>query len=400
VGAALREPRFRFFLGGSFLSNVGSWMQTVAEAWLVLQITNSAFYLGLNGFANTIPLALFAFWGGVIADRFDRRRLLLGTQWLMMCLALTLAILVQTHRVQVWQIIFLSCMAGLVQAVAWPAYQSVLANVVEPDQLTNAIALNSTQFNLARTLGPLAGAWGLSHLGTAGCFYANAASFLAVILALIRIRDLRKDRRQPSRTGFFEAFTEGFRFMRSEKTLLWFLIIMGVTSILGVPMVTLLPIFARDVLHRGVEAFGMLVGSFGAGAIVAGLGVALLGNFQHKGRVVMASLWIFVGALLAFSVSRIFWLSMVCLMAAGFSMVGYASLINSIVQSTAPDHMRGRAMSVFVFAFGGCMPVGNLMAGFLAKHLGAPETLLFQGLALAGFALYVQLAHREVLRHP
>jgi len=374
-------------------------MQQVAEAWLVLQLTNSPFYLGLNGFANTIPLALFTFWGGVIADQSDRRRLLIATQWCMLVLALCLAVCVQFGWITVWGIILLSFVAGVVQAIAWPVYQSMLANIVSTEELTNAIALNSTQFNVARTIGPILGAWGLAHFGVAGCFYLNALSFLAVIGSLTKIRELHKDRRATPRTGMFESFKEGIRYTRSNKSLLWLMVIMAMTSILGVPLMTLLPVFARDILHVGVRGYGVLVGSFGAGAILAGLVVAWLGNFQFKGRFVMTTLFTFVGAMILFTFSRTIWLSVACMAVAGFSMVSYASLINSIAQSSAPDHLRGRAMSVFVFAFGGCMPIGNLLAGTLAKHIGAPETLFIQGLALGLFALLVFWKHPEVRNH-
>ncbi len=371
-------------------------MQQVAEAWLVLQLTNSAFYLGLNGFANTIPLALFAFWGGVIADQADRRRLLMGTQWAMGLLAFTLAVWVQFGTVTVHGIIFLSFVAGLVQALAWPTYQSVLANIVSAEELPNAIALNSTQFNVARTIGPIAGAWGLAHFGSAGCFYVNALSFLFVIAALWQIRERHQDRRQATRGGLLDSFKEGIIYMRSEKRLLWFLSIMAMTSIFGVPLVTMLPVFARDILQVGVRGYGTLVGSFGAGAIVAGLVVAWLGHFKRRGRFVMVCLAFFATAMILFTLCRTYWVSVLLMAVGGFSMVGYASLINTLVQSTAPDHLRGRAMSLFVVAFGGFMPVGNLLAGALARHLGAPEALLIQGVVLAVFWGFLSWKHSEL----
>src|ERR1051326_4324266 len=187
ITAALHERQFRNFLAGSFLSNVGSWMQSVAQAWLMLEISNSAFYLGLDGFANTIPISIFAFWGGVIADRVDRRKLLINTQWFLLFLAASLGVLAQMHRVRVWHILVFSFCTGLTQAVAWPVYQAVMGNIVERRNLTNAIALNSMQFNLARTIGPLLGAMGLTWFGTAGCFYVNAASFIAVIWAVSQV---------------------------------------------------------------------------------------------------------------------------------------------------------------------------------------------------------------------
>jgi MFS family permease len=394
---ALGDPSFRLFLGGAFLSNVGSWMQSIAQAWLVLQLTNSPFYLGLDGFANTIPIAVFALGGGVIADRFDRRKLLLATQWILLILALVLALLTQLKVVTVWEVILFSFCTGLTQSIAWPVYQAILANIVHREHLSNAIALNSTQFNLARMVGPVIGALALSTVGTAGCFYANAVSFLTVIYALWRMR--QPVNRRPTgleRVSFLESIREGMGYMLAARSLLWLLVTMAVTTLLGVPLVTLLPVFARDILKIGASGFGILVGSFGVGAVIAGVLVALLGDFQGKGRFVVRSMFLFVVGMLGFSISRNLLVSVLCLVICGFSMVGYASVINTVIQGNVPDHLRGRAMSLFVFSFGGCMPFGNLLAGYLAKVFTAPTALIGQGLVLGCFALYIFFFHPEI----
>jgi MFS family permease len=204
MSAALYHREFRLFLGGSFLSNTGTWMQSVAQGWLVLELSNSAFYLGLDHFANMIPISIFAFWGGVIADRWNRRKTLFVTQWIMMALAIGLGLLVQFEWVRVWHVILFSFMTGLSQAIAWPVYQTVMSDVVAKKDLPNAIALNAAQFNLARTIGPVVGAYGLRWFGTAGCFYANAASFLGVILAisaLPRQKETAVSREDPKASG-------------------------------------------------------------------------------------------------------------------------------------------------------------------------------------------------------
>lgn len=363
-------------------------MQSLALAWLILDLTRSPFYLGLEGFANTIPISVLAFWGGVIADRFDRRRLLIGTQWVMLGLAMLLGLLTQWGVVRIWHIILVAFWVGVTQALAWPVYQTVMANVVERQTLSNAIALNSAQFNLARMIGPMAGAFGLRWLGTAGCFYANAASFLAVIVALRAIRTpLNRRAPDPMPPSVLQSFKEGFVYMTSQRRLFWLLLVLASSSVLGVPLVTLLPAFARDILRLGPSGLGNLMGSFGAGAVMAGFVVAYLGDFHGKERFVIANVYSYVLGMLGFALSRQIGLSIVCLFVCGFSMVSFASVINSLVQSEAPDHLRGRAMSLFVFAFGGCMPFGNLLAGGLAHFLGVPTALLTQALALGAIAL-------------
>ena len=395
--SAFGHPDFRYFLAGSFLSNIGSWMQSVAQAWLVLQLSNSPFYLGLDGFANTLPIAIFALLGGVAADRFDRRKLLLWTQWVLLELALALAVLTQLKIVTVWEVILFSFCTGLTQSIAWPVYQAVLANIVQREHMSNAIALNSTQFNLARMIGPLFGAIALSSLGTAGCFYANGISFLAVIYALRRVRQ-PANRRPPGlvETGVVESVREGLGYLAGEKSLLWLLITMAVTTLLGIPLVTLLPVFARDILKVGSSGFGIMVGAFGAGAVFAGILIALLGDFRGKGRFVVRSVFLFVAGMVGFALSRNMLISVVCLFVAGFSMVSYASVINTVIQNAVPDHLRGRAMSLFVFSFGGCMPFGNLLAGYFAKVFTAPIALLGQGAALGCFGLYIYVFHPEI----
>jgi MFS family permease len=410
VLAALRQKEFRSFLAAAFLSNIGSWMQSVAQAWLVLDLTHSPFYLGLDGFANTIPLTIFSFWGGVVADRFDRRRTLLWIQWAQMALAFGLGFLTQTRYVNVWQVIGFSFLTGLTQAISWPVYQSVIANVVHREHLSHAVALNSAQFNSARMIGPVLGALALSVFGNAGCFYANAASFLPVILVLDKLR-IPSNRRVPPETdilpivgsemappreGLLGSLREGLSRVLERQALRWVLLMLAVGSILGVPLLTLLPVFARDVLKIGASGLGVLIGSFGTGAVLGGILVAVLGDFPSKGLWVMRAFMLFVASMLAFCFSNNVLFSVLCMVFAGFAMVSYTSVINTLVQKSVPDELRGRALSVFVFAFGGCMPFGNLLAGSLAKHLGAPHTLLLQGTLLGVITLYVFLAHREV----
>jgi MFS family permease len=388
--AALRQKQFRYFLTGSFLSNIGSWMQSLALAWLILDLTHSPFYLGLEGFANTIPISIFSFYGGIIADRFNRKRLLILTQWVMLALATILGLLTQLHLVRIWEIILLAFIGGLSQSLAWPVYQTVMANVAERQHLSNAIALNSAQFNMARTIGPVVGALGLQYFGTAGCFYANAVSFLAVIVALEAIHiPINRHVPEADGGGVVQTFREAIAYMVSQKDLFWLLVIMAATSILGVPMVTLLPAFARQVLHLDPSGLGSMMASFGAGAVMGGFLVAYLGDYVGKERFALRGEALFVVALVAFSFTRNALVGMIFLFLAGFSMVAFASVVNSLVQTAVPEHMRGRAMSLFVFAFGGCMPFGNLLAGGLAHVWGVPHALLAQGCLLGIVVTYI-----------
>jgi MFS family permease len=372
-------------------------MQGLAQAWLVLRLSNSPFYLGLDGFANTLPIAAFALLGGVAADRYNRRKLLITTQCIQLVLALSLALLTQFNRVSVGLVIGFSFLTGLTQAVAWPVYQAVLANIVRREHMMNAIALNSTQFNLARMIGPLIGAIALSTVGMAGCFYANAASFVAVIYALYRVAEpASRSVSGPKELSVLESLREGLAYLSTERSLFWLLITMAVSTLLGVPLMTLLPAFARDVLRVGSSGYGVLVASFGAGAVLAGIIVAILGDFHGKGRYVVQSVFLFVGGMISFSVSRNMLISVVCLFITGFSMVSYASVINTIIQGRVPDHLRGRAMSLFVFSFGGCMPFGSLLAGWLAKMFTTPRALIGQGVALGVFVLYLYVFHPDI----
>jgi len=365
-------------------------MQSLAMAWLILDITHSPFYLGLEGFANTIPITIFSFYGGMVADRFNRKRLLILTQWVMLTLATVLGVLTQLHLIRVWEIILLAFIGGLSQSIAWPVYQTVMANVAERQHLSNAIALNSAQFNMARTIGPVVGALGLKYFGTAGCFYCNAVSFLAVIFALESIQ-VPLNRHSPDLAGggLIGTFRETYLYLSSQKNLFWLLVIMAATSIFGVPLVTLLPAFAREILHMDPSGLGSLMASFGAGAVAGGFVVAYLGEFTGKARFAIRGELLFVVGMLGFSCSRDILLCMIFLFITGFSMVSFASVVNGLLQSSVPEHLRGRAMSFFVFAFGGCMPFGNLLAGWLAHRWGVPHTLLAQGCILGILVAYI-----------
>jgi MFS family permease len=267
-----------------------------------------------------------------------------------------------------------------------------MSDIVGHKDLPNAIALNSSQFNLARTIGPVVGAFALKFLGTAGCFYANALSFLGVIFAIRMLPKKAKTRQHPAtHETFWQSMQEGFRYIGSNRALFWLLLTLAMSSLFGVPIVTLLPIFARDVLGRDASGLGLLVASFGLGAMMAGFLLAYLGDFSGKGRFVLRAFGVFALSVLSFSASQHLWVSAVCLWAAGASMVSFASVLNTLVQTNVPDHLRGRAMSAFIFCFGGCMPFGSLIAGIMARAMGAPIALAIQALILGAFTAFVAL---------
>jgi len=351
--AAFSYRDFRVLWFGAFSSTVGTWMQKVAQSWLILDLTKSAFYLGLDDFLGQLPILLLTLIGGVIADRHDRRRLLLSSQYVQMTTALTLAALVYWGRVGIWHILTLSFIAGLAQAFGGPAYQSLVPTLVEKKDLPNAIALNSIQFNLARVFGPLLAGATLAAFGTALCFALNGVSFLVVIVAL---------------------------------TVLAFL-----TTFLGLPLLTFLPIFARDIFHGGVGGYSVMMSFSGAGAVVGALVVAWLGRFKHMGLALLLVQLLFGALIAAFAVSRTIWVSYLLLFFAGGALLIVFSMTASLVQLIVPDHLRGRVVSIYMVAFRGGMPLGSLWGGYAASQSSAPYVLAVNGGLVSVVALYFLL---------
>jgi len=390
---ALRHRNFLLFWSGAFLSNAGTWMQAVAQGWLVLSLSN-AFWLGVDGFMATAPGLVLTLIGGVFADAVDRRKLLIYSQIVAGMSALTLGVLVATAVVKVWMILMLSFVTGCCMSIAGPAYLALVFDLVGREDLSNAIALNSTQFQLARVLGPVAAGIGFKVFGVAGCFFANGLSFAAVVAGLAMVRydqTLNPEAQAPAKmkARFRRDLTDGFRYVARHPTTLMLLMISAVTSLFGTPYISMSPVFARDVLHLGETGLALLMGMAGAGALVGALFLAYLGDFRHKGWFVLGGDFVFAICLIGFSLSTRVVVSIIFLFALGFAVVCSVAVTNTLLQKLVTDEMRGRVMSMSMLSFIGAMPIGNLAAGWASHRFGAPRTLAVGGLIIAVFVTVI-----------
>ena len=396
---ALSHRNYRRFWVGAFLSNVGTWMQAVAQGWLVLQLTNSAFWLGLDGFMATAPGFFLTLAGGVFADIVDRRRLLLYTQVVAGVAAFALAILVGTNSVNVWMILGFSFITGCCMALAGPSYQAMTYDLVGREDLANAVALNSSQFQLSRVIGPVFAGLGFKLFGLAGCFYANGLSFIAVVIALNLVHFDKskgpthsvKDRR-----ALWRDLIEGFRYVRNRPRVFSLLSISAVTSLFGAPYLTLVPIFARDIFELEESGLAWMMGIAGAGAFFAALLLAYLGDFQRKGWSVLGGAFAFGVCLICFALSTNLAISLIFLFGVGFSIVTSVAVANTLLQKLVTDRMRGRVMSMFILSFVGTMPIGNLIAGVVSHRFGAPVALAAGGLAIILYVAIVAFTNERL----
>jgi predicted MFS family arabinose efflux permease len=394
VFKAFEYRDFRLLWFGACTSSIGTWMQTVAQNWLVLELTNSPFLLGLDSFLGQIPIFLFSLIGGVVADRADRRKLLVGSQLVQMSCAFVLAALFAMSYLKVWHILSISFVVGLAQAFGGPAYQALIPTLVLQKDLANAIALNSIQFNLARVIGPMLGGIALTNFGAAWCFSLNGVSFIAVIISLL----LLPVRPLPAKSGasFVTSIKEGLNFIKQQDGMSPLIVIAFLMTMLGIPLMVFLPVVVRDVFHMGPKIFTLLLCISGAGAVVGALTVAASGHIHNKGQVALLTL-ISLGVLMsAFGLSRSLPLSCVLLFLASASLMGVFAMISSLVQLIAPDEMRGRVMSVYNVAFRGGMPIGSLISGQLVVETSVGTVLAINGVGLAILGLYFLLLHRRV----
>jgi len=393
IAQALRHRDFRLFWSGNFLSNIGTWMQNVAQGWLVLQLTNSAFWLGVVGFASSIPILFFALIGGVIADNMNKRKLLMITQSAMMVFAFILSALAY-WKINVYEIVLLAFGTGVAMSLNTPTYQALVPQLVPREDLTNAIALNSAQFNMSRVVGPTLGGFAMSLVGVAGNFFLNGLSFLAVIVALSQIR---YNKREASGEGhLWHKLKQGFAYVFSHPEMLSLIMVIGIGSLLAIPFITFIPYFARDVLHANERGLGILMACSGAGAFLGAATIAHRGRMQRPGFFVLATgLASFLGIVL-FTFSRSFFFSGALLIVIGYCMISMIATINSLLQHLAEDHMRGRVMSIYSTAFLGLPPIGCLIAGSLARLFNAPHVIA--GMAvLAGVGLSAVFMTRKEL---
>jgi MFS family permease len=407
LAAALTYPQFRNLWVGACTSSIGTWMQSVAQNWLVLTLTGSAFYLGLDAFLGQLPIMLFTLIGGVVADRHDRRRVLLASQYIQMTSAFTLALLVYFQVVQpahglpgqavsmtVWYVLALSFLTGCAQAFGGPAYQSLVPSLVDRKDLPNAIALNSVQFNLARIIGPLLAAVALASYGSVFCFTVNGLSFLAVIASLLA---LTVPSRQPlPAQRMLDQFRVGLSYVRHEGPLFGLTIIGFVTTFLAIPLLTLLPVFVQKVFHLGVAEYGRMMAFQGAGAVLGALIVAWVGRFKGMGAVALVAQIGLGGVIAAFALSSNPTLSYALLFVGGAAQLVVFSLANSLVQLIVPNEMRGRVMSIYMLAFRSGMPLGSLTAGALANRFSAPAVLAVDGVLLMVFGTVVLGTYKKL----
>jgi predicted MFS family arabinose efflux permease len=395
--SALQYRDFRLLWFGAFTSTTGTFMQTLAQGWLVFSLTNSPLLLGVDGFLATGPMLLFSLVGGVAADRMERRKLMLASQYAQMTFAFVLTALLYFHKVRIWHVFVLSFLTGTAQSFSGPAYISLLPLLVRREDVPNAVAMNSMQFNLARVIGPAIGGLVFATLGGAVCFGLNGLSFIAVIFALLSIR-IPPVRPPDRKTGVMEEIKEGFDFVRSKPSLLLLTFLAFAGTFLGMPLFTMLPVVAKRIFDLGPRGLSLLQADYGVGSVIGALLVASTGYALKKGRIALRLQLGFAAMLVAFGLSRSLLLSLAVAFVAGFCIVGVVSLYSSLVQLTTTDAMRGRVMSIFMLAFRGAMPLGNLLAGFIAQRYSITVALTVNGIVLAIIAVVFLLRGTDLDR--
>ena len=393
--AAFTYRDFRVQWFGACTSSIGTWTQITAQNWMVLSLTGSAFFLGLDAFLQQLPIMLFTLIGGVLADRRDRRQTLLSSQYVQMTTAGALALIVYFDVVKIWYILGLSFITGLAQAFGGPAYQSLIPSLVDKKDLPNAIALNSIQFNVARVIGPLVFAATLAIAARIGfsdsqsmamCFALNSASFLVVIYALMSLN--LKHIPHTGTTRMRDEMRGGLHYVRHHGSLVALIVLAATTTFLGFSVLTFLPIFAQKVFHEGASTYGHLLAFSGAGSVIGALIVAWLGKFKRMGLTALLMQALYGLFILGFSMSHTLWLSDILLFFTGASLMVVFSTVTSLIQLIAPNEMRGRVMSIYMLAFRGGMPLGSLFSGYLATFIGAPLVIGINGVLLVVVAGY------------
>src|SRR3954452_1425356 len=376
---ALGSRNYRLFFAGQTVSLIGTWMTRIATSWLVYRLTRSPFLLGITSFAGSIPLFLLAPIAGVWIDRWDRHRTLIVTQVVSMVQSFLLAALALTGTVDIWHIVALMLLQGVVNALDMPARQAFLVEMVDQrDDLPNAIALNSSMVNAARLLGPSVAGLIIAAVGEGYCFLIDGISYLAVIASLAAMQVTKKPRHAGKRSAFAEM-REGWQYVSQSLPIRSILLLLALVSLLGMPYTVLMPVFAARVLHGGPHTLGYLMGAIGVGALAGALLLAARRTVLGLGRVIPLSAAIFGGALIAFGLSHLFWLSAILLLAAGFGMMRQMAASNTLLQTIVEDEKRGRVMSFYAMAFAGMSPFGSLLAGILAQRFGAPGTVIASG---------------------
>ncbi len=377
------------------MSLIGTWIQAVAQSWLVFQLTNSAFLLGVVGFLSSVPVFVLSLFGGVLADRVNKRNILIFTQTAFMLLAFVLAVLTYLKLITTGQIMFIAVLNGVVMAFDAPSRQSVVVELVGKKHLSNAIALSSVAFNSSRIIGPAIAGLLVSYIGMSGCFFVNGISFFAVIIALLLIK-IDNGKVPNKNKKAWHDLIEGVVFIKNNRLLLLLIMIVGVMSLFGVSYVILMPIFANQVLNVGVRGLGVLMSGVGFGALIGALMLARLGDFQHKGKFLVGSIFIFSFSLVVFSLSRNYIFSIIVLSFLGGSSVTAMALINTLLQTRVNDELRGRVMSMFMLTFAGIMPFGNLIAGSLSQIIGVSSAVLVSGIVCTAMFAIINFFYPDI----
>ncbi|MCX6825715.1 MAG: MFS transporter, partial [candidate division Zixibacteria bacterium] len=377
---ALKYRNYRLFFGGQGISLVGTWMQQIAISWLIYRLTGSAFLLGLTGFAGQIPTFILAPVAGVIADRMNRIRILIITQILSMVQAFLLSFLVLTDTIAVWHIIVLSVILGIINAFDMPIRQSLIADMIEKrEDLGNAIALNSSIFNGARLIGPSLAGILIASAGEGICFLLNGISFGAVIFALLAMR-VKPKVMDVKDSHILHELKEGFNYAFGFLTIRFILSLLALISLTGMQYTVLMPIIAKDILHGGSNTFGFLMAATGIGALMGAFYLASRKNAFGLERWLPLAASILGAGLMAVSISKYFWLSLILMLPIGFGMMVQMAASNTVLQTIVDDDKRGRLMSLYAMAFMGMTPMGSLLAGSMASRIGAPNTLIIAGI--------------------
>ncbi len=393
---AFQYPEFRMMWIGACLSTIGTWMQTQAQSWLVFEMSKDPKMLGLDAFLGQIPIFLFTLVGGVVADRVDRRFVLLGSQFVQMTCAVFLAILFSLGKVQIWHILALSFLVGTAQAFGGPAYQSLIPTLVKKEDLPNAIALNSIQFNLGRMIGPALGLLAFTKLGAAWCFYFNGISYIAVIITIWLVKSTFTPK--PNTESMLDSMKQGFRFIQSKSFMKALIVIAFLMTMLGIPLLTFLPVFAKEVFGQGAGGYTILLEVTGAGSILGALMVATFHQGRDKWRLAVINLIVLGFLVVAFAMSKLLILSYIILFFCSATLISTFALVSSLVQEIVADDMRGRVMSVYNMAFRGGMPFGALISSLYVKSYGAPLVVAVNGVLLACLGLYFLVIRKKAVQ--
>ena len=395
----MQHRNFQLFIGGQLVSLIGTWMQTTAQLWLVYRLTGSAALLGIFGFASQVPMLFLSSLGGYLGDHYNRHRGVIATQTVSMVLAFLLAALTLTHRIQGWHgawiVVAIAFMLGIVNAFDVPIRQAFLVQMVGKEDLPNAIALNSSIFNGARVVGPAIAGFAIALLGEGWCFFLNGVSFVAVIVALLMMR-IAKTEIKPSAESPLQSLVQGFRFAMNDVPMRSTLLLLSVLSLFGLQYSVFMPIYAQDILKGNARTLGLLMSAAGVGAVLGALHFAARTNYKGLARWIGATSLTCATGLLIFSGARVFWLCAAVLFVVGFAATSQMAATNTLIQNRVPDELRSRVMAVYATMFMGVQPIGALIAGGVAKRIGAPRTLgVFGSLVLLGSLVFL---FRVVLR--